>query len=284
MSVGLRDLLREPLVHFVLIGAALFGLDWAVNDAERSPEDLVRNGDAPQASIVVDDRLRASLTQRWSGTHPAPPTPDELGALIERWVDQEVLYREGVRRGFAERDPEIRDRVADQMKYALEEGAAVLEPTDAQLRTWFEANAVALQQPGRIDFTQVFVEGDDAAAVGRAKALLVLLEEGAQPSGLGDTFPGGRRFRARKLVDISGRFGTSFATGLDEEPVKTWTLRRSSFGLHLVRVDRVVAGSTPAFEDARAESVHGWRQEQRAQRLLEATRELRDRWTVVREP
>ena len=284
MSLGLRDLMREPLVHFILIGAALFALDQAVNPTERSPAKSERRGDAGDEPIVVDDQLREALVQTWTRTHPAPPTPDELGDLIDRWVDQEVLYREGVRRGFAQGDPQIRDRVAGQMKYALENGATVPEPTDAELRAWFVAHGAALQRPDRIDFTQVFVDGDDDAATARAKALLVLLEDGAQPGGLGDTFAGGRRFRGRKLADLGERFGTAFATGLDTEPLETWTLRRSSFGLHLVRVDRAVAGSAPTFDSVRAEVVHGWREQQRAQRLAEATLALRNRWNVVREP
>lgn len=284
MSVGLRDLVREPLVHFILIGAALFALDQTVNPAERSPAKAERGGDADREPIVVDDQLREALIQTWTRTHPGPPTLDELGELIDRWVDHEVLYREGVRRGFADNDPQIRDRVADQMKYALEQGATVPDPTDAELLTWFEAHKAALQRPGRIDFTQVFVEGDDEAATTRAKALLVLLEDGAQPAGLGDTFAGGRRFRGRKLADVGERFGAAFATGLDTEPLKTWTLRRSSFGLHLVRVDRAVAGSAPPFEAVRAEVVHGWLEQQRDQRLAEATLALRNRWSVVREP
>lgn len=204
---------------------------------------------------MVDDPVRAALIQAWSATHAAPPTPEELRDLVGRWVDQEVMYREGVRRGFADNDPQVRDRVADQMKYALEQGATVPDPTDAELRAWFEANKAKFQRPGRIDFTQVFVEGEDEAATTRAKALLVLLEDGAQPAGLGDMFAGGRRFRGRKLADLGERFGAAFATGLDSEPVETWTLRRSSFGLHLVRVDRAVLGSAPTFDLASRERV-----------------------------
>ncbi len=284
VSVGLRDVVREPLVHFILIGAALFGLDRAVQGGERAVADELRSAPAQDGAIVVDDGVREALVQSWTRTHSAPPTSAELGELIERWVDEEVLYREGVRRGFADNDPEIHDRVADQMRYALQQGATVPDPSEAQLRAWFEAHAEALQQPGRIDFTQVFVEGDDASAEVRARALLVLLEDGAQPAGLGDTFAGGRRFRGRKLADVTERFGASFASGLDTEPLQTWTLRRSSFGLHLVRVDRVQAGSTPGFDAVREEVVHGWRQDQQAQRLAEATLGLRKRWTVVRTP
>lgn len=284
MSVGFRDLIREPLVHFVLIGAALFALDQAVNPSERPPANSERVEDAQREPIVVDDPVRAALIQAWTGTHAAPPTPEELRDLVDRWVDQEVLYREGVRRGFADNDPQVRDRIADQMKYALEQGATVPDPTDAEQRAWFEANKVKLQRPDRIDFTQVFVEGDDEAATTRAKALLVLLEDGAQPAGLGDTFAGGRRFRGRKLADVGERFGAAFATGLDTEPVETWTLRRSSFGLHLVRVDRAVLGSAPTFEVVRAEVVHGWLEQQRVQRLAESTLALRGRWSVVTEP
>lgn len=284
MRLGLRDLMREPLVHFVLIGAALFGLDLVVNPVEPSPPSPQKPTVDGRPPIVIDGRLRASLSQAWERTHPGPPSADQLDELIDRWVDQEVLYREGVRRGFAENDPQIRDRVVDQMQYTLEQGTTLAEPTEAQLRAWFEAHGSTLQRPDRVDFTQVFVDGKDEAATARARALRVLLEDGAKPAGLGDTFAGGRRFRGRKLEDVAKRFGKTFAEGLDTEPLGAWTLRGSTFGQHLVRVDRIAAGGALSFEAARSQVLHRWREEQSATRLGEATRALRERWAVVQQP
>jgi hypothetical protein len=275
----LRRLVREPIVHFALVGVALFALDAALA-ADAPPADSEPLATAGEP-IVVDAELRLALANEWARTHPAPPTTAELDALVERWIDEEVLYREGLARGLAQDDPEIRSRIAAQMRYVLDSRVHLPTPDDAQLRAWFEAHADRFAQPERIDFTQVFVAGDDD---GRAQEILGLLQSGADPDGLGDTFAGGRRFRGRKLDDLQARFGDAFVIGLDAQPEGTWTLRRSPHGRHLVRVDRRTSARAPDFDAARDDVLHAWREAARDDAIARETKGLRARWEIVVSP
>ncbi len=289
MSSSLRALAREPVVHFVIIGAVLFGLDAAISRGEVPADEESAKAErrafaVPSEPIVVDDAVRATLVEHWNRTHAAPPTEAELQALIDGWIDEEVLYREGLARGLAESDPQVRERVASQMAYVLQSRITVPAPTDAELRAWFRDHADEHARPERVDFTQVFVEGRDEAAEARARELLVLLQGGADPNGLGDTFSGGRRFRGRRTADLAERFGEEFVVGLPEQAAGTWALRRSRFGLHLVRIDRWTSSEAPGFEAVREEVRHDWEQAQRTAAMAEARQALRSRWEVRTSP
>lgn len=287
-SSSLRALAREPVIHFVLIGAALFGLDAASSPGDAEPRG---SGAAPQQPfsvphepIVIDDDVRSMLTELWLRTHPTPPTAAELQRLVDAWIDDEVLYREGLARGLAESDAQVRERVASQMAYVLKSRVTVPAPTDDELRAWLESHAERYAKPERVDFTQVFVDGLDGAAETRARELLRLLEGGADPNGLGDTFSGGRRFRGRRLDDLAARFGPAFITDMPAQAVGTWALRRSSVGLHLVRIDRWSARESPDLEPLREQLRHDWEQAQRDAAIAEAKRALREQWEIRTSP
>lgn len=281
----LRALVREPVAHFALIGVALFIIDGLVSPREAIEPEVQRPSFAtPHEPIVVDEGVRDRLLAQWNRTHPTPPTAEELERLVQGWIDQEVLYREGLSRGLAEGDLQVRERVASQMAYVLQSRISISTADEAELLAWFDEHAERYVRPERVDFTQVFVDGTDAAAEARARELLRLLQGGADPDGLGDTFSGGRRFRGRKPADLAARFGDAFTVGMEAQPPGTWALRRSTAGLHLVRIDRWSSGEPASFEAMREQVRHDWEQVQRDLAMDRATRELRERWEIVASP
>ncbi|MCX4247918.1 peptidylprolyl isomerase [Paraliomyxa miuraensis] len=285
MNDRLRAIVREPVAHFVLIGAVAFAIDGWVSPREADEPASQRSlADAPREPIVVDAGVRERLVAQWTNTHPAPPTDEELRSLVQGWIDQEVLYREGLRRGLDEGDLQIRERVASQMAYVLQSRITIPVPNEEDLRAWFQAHAARYARPERVDFTQVFVDGTNAAAEARARELLGLLQGGADPDGLGDRFSGGRRFRGRKLADLAVRFGDAFVDGMDAQPPGTWVLRRSTVGIHVVRLDRWTVGEAPRLQDVGDQVRHDWEQAQRASAIERATVELRAGWEIVESP
>lgn len=279
-----RALVREPLVHFAIFGALLFTLDAVTRDHEATAPASGGGLAVPDGPIVVDATVRSTLAEQWTKSHPSPPTDAELATLVERWIDEEVLYREGLARGLADGDAFVRERIAAQMAYVLGERVVVPEPTDDELRAAFEADPARWSIPDRLDLTQVFVSGTDDAAQTRARDLLALLQNGADPNGLGDTFSGGRRFRGRRIDELAERFGDAFVVGLATQPERTWVLRRSSTGLHLVRVDRRVASTTPELDAVRDAVRHDWQAASREQSLRAAKEALRAHWEIVATP
>lgn len=285
-----KSIAREPLVHFVVIGAALFAIDaWRSPAAERTaPEAAPAPAPAPATpspaagprAIVIDAAVREQIAANAERRLGRPPTAGELATETEHWIDEEVLYREAVARGLDRDDPIIHQRIAGRMSYVLEQAASIPEPTEAELRAWFDTHRDRWAVAEHVDFTHVFVAGTDAAADARATELAAALAGGAAPERLGDRFSGGHRYRGRKIADLTLAFGDEFADGLATQPPGTWVRRRSRHGLHVVRVDRVDAARAADFARARLDVRKEWLDARRAKDLAAAIRGLRDGWTI----
>lgn len=270
-----RALLREPLLHFLLIGTVLFGLHHALG------KPRAQSADGP---IVVDSQVRQRLTERFTVSRGHPPTDEEMSDVVSKWIDEEVLVREGLARGLEREDPRIHERIADKMRIVLQSSVEVPTPTHDDLVRWWEANRARWSRPPLVDFTQVFIEGDDSAARARAQELLARLQAGAEPAGLGDRFSGGRHYRQRSLPSLAEAFGDEFVEALREQADKTWTLRRSRYGLHLVRVDKWTAAAPSDFDSCKLDVAKDWKDAQRIKALESAMRDLRNRWPIERRP
>ena len=283
-----KTIAREPLVHFVAIGAALFAIDQWRSPAQPDPAPAPAAAAAPAATpppapvrtIVLDAETRTQIAADAERRLGRPPTPAEIEDQTERWIDEEVLYREAVARGLDRADPVIHQRIAARMAYVLEQATTVPEPGDAELRAWFDRNAERWTRAEHVDFTHVFVAGTDDAALARADELAAAIAAGAAPVRLGDRFSGGHRFRGRKIADLALAFGDEFVAGLAKQPVGTWARRRSKHGVHLVRVDRVDAAKPADFEVAKLDARKEWMDARRADEIRAAVRRLREGWTI----
>jgi hypothetical protein len=170
----LSRLLREPLAHFLGIGLLLFLL-FKVVGGDRS---------AAGRQIVVDDSVVGALVQQFSGVWQRAPTPEELQGLVDSWVREEVLYREGVQLGLDRDDPVIRRRVRQKVDVLAEESQPSQAPTDAELSQWLGANADRYALPPVLTFEQAMIDpsrhgGDVTGAAGDMKRRL---QRGADPS------------------------------------------------------------------------------------------------------
>lgn len=290
-----KTIAREPLVHFVAIGAVLFAVDhWrassvppdeqpaTVPEAVPSPARPDAGVAAPGRTIVIDADARAQIAASAERRLGRTPTEAELAAETERWIDEEVLYREAVARGLDRDDPIIHERIAARMSYVLEQAAVVPEPTEAELRAWFEEHRERWTAAERVDFTHVFVAGNDAAAAARADQLAAALAAGAAPERLGDRFSGGHRYRGRRIADLALAFGESFTDGLAKQAIGAWVRRTSRHGIHLVRVDRIDAAKPADFARARLDVRKEWVDARRAAEVGAAMRRLREGWSIER--
>jgi PPIC-type PPIASE domain len=275
----MKSLLREPLLHFLVLGGALFAVD-AVR-SKPAPRTLPIAAPArTPGPIVVDAEVTQRMTAVAQRRLGRAPTPQEVDAEIQRYIDEEILFREALARGLERDDPMIHERIASRMSYVLAEAAVIPEPTDAQLRAWFDAHADRYNAPERIDFTHVFIANADDTQ--RIDALAAQLAAGAAPETLGDTFSGGRKYRGRKLADLTESFGAAFALDLDQQAPDTWVRRRSRHGLHLVRVDKVEAARSADFESAKLELRREWTEDQRRIASEAALKQLRAHWQIER--
>jgi hypothetical protein len=269
-------LLREPILHFLLIGVALF-VGYGLVSRDRS------EGDRIVVSRAVVDDLARQYSARWN----RPPGDDELARLVEAHVRDEVLYREGVALGLDRDDPVIKRRVRQKLELIAEEALAAEAPTDAQLVAFMEAHADRFRRPPRLSFEQVLLEAGlpEARIEAAAAAVLDALGRGADPStqGAATLLPG----RVEGLsLDLAARdFGADFVQRLQALPPGRWSGPvRSGFGVHVVRVNELVPAELPPLDAVRAAVLRDWELDRRQRSAEDAYRRMRGRYEVTIEP
>jgi hypothetical protein len=272
----MRTLLREPLVHFLILGAALFLVF-----------DLGGNTDQPdERRIVVTAGQVEQLAAQFSRTWLRPPTPSELDGLVERYVRSEIFYREALAMGLGQDDPYVRNRLALKLEVLLDDLAAEAEPADAELARFLNDHVERFAEPARLSFRQVYLSPDrDPDPAAEAQRLLELLRDGADPDGLGDVsmlLPG---LESATPEEIARQFGEDFAEALVGLQPGGWVGPvRSAFGTHLVRVSQRQPARQPALAEIRDAVLAEWRDQRRREAKEQAYQRLRERYEVVMEP
>ena len=91
----LRALLREPLLHFLVLGGLLFVLFGLTQEPEQEGTRQIR------VTAAQVEQLAAQFSRTWM----RPSTEEELAGLIERHIRGEVFYREALAMGLDQDDP-----------------------------------------------------------------------------------------------------------------------------------------------------------------------------------
>ena len=257
----IRRLLREPLLHFLLIGTALFLLYGALNRGR---------SDAPSDIVVSEARVEA-LAESFATVWMRPPTPEEIKGLIDDHIAEEIYYREAIAMGLDQDDTVIRRRLRQKMEFISEDAATATEPTDAELRAYLAAHPEKFLEPAELTFVQVYFSTEKRGDQARpsAEQLLAELQAGRGPANLAEAgdptlLPGDMQSASPQV--IANAFGSDLAGQILEAPVGQWTgPLQSGFGLHLVRVDDRKAGAIPTFEKIRPIVLREWQSGQRTE-------------------
>jgi PPIC-type PPIASE domain len=268
--------LREPLVHFLAIGAGFFVLWHFFGDRlTRQPE-----------RIVITPGHVERIAQQWTKTHLRPPTAEELAGLVEQEVDEEILYREAVAMGLDRDDLVIRRRLAVKMDFLTDDVAAVANPTDEQLQAFLSQHPDKFNIEPLTTFNQVYINrsqrGEGASA--EAKRVLTLLNDKANLDSktLGDPLPLPNEYEAATEADVARLFGREFPKRLSTLPVGRWSGPvESGYGLHLVLVRKRTAGRLPPLNEVRDAVLREWRAVQRQELNANLRRQRRARYAVT---
>jgi len=268
-------LLREPLLHFALLGVGLFALAQLASGRDEKPA----------AAIVVSAGRIEHLASAFARTWQRPPTEQELEALIQDDVREEVLYREALVLGLDRDDTIVRRRLRQKMEFVAE-AAADVEPRDDDLTRYLERHADAYALPERVSFRHVYLDpqrhGEQLPAeVERIRASL----DGA-PSAAGRDAPGDPSLLPVSFADVTARdvsatFGDAFTARLAELPVGRWEGPvASAFGVHLVRVETRTPGRRATLDEVRDAVRRDWANERRLTATDAYVRRLLERYTV----
>jgi peptidyl-prolyl cis-trans isomerase C len=260
----LRNTVREPLVHFLVAGAALFAFGGYYGGV-----------DASERRITLDEAMVARLADQWQQTWRRPPSRQELDGLIREHIKEEIYFREAVRLGLDADDPIIRRRLRTKMEFLATAQVENATPTDAELTRYYTANEARYAADRSYSFDQRYY-GEDEAGARRA---IGLMNAGGNLPVLRLQLPA--KMEKAAASDITRTFGDGFADSLRTQPTAKWTGPvRSGYGWHAVRVRVVYASKVPPLTEIAQQVSNDWRAETKAKREAAAYQTLLDGYDV----
>ncbi|WP_192179778.1 peptidyl-prolyl cis-trans isomerase [Mesorhizobium amorphae] len=268
-------LLREPLLHFAVAGAIVFGGYSWLNDrhVEATTAEPVRIGEG-------DVRW---LKQTWSSQWLREPTAGELKGLVDDLLNEKVMAREAQEMGLEQDDTIIRRRLAQKLKFLVEDTARLAEPTEAELRQFYAAKPAHFETPGKLSFRQIYFNPEHRkdAAADATDALGALSANIEVDSTEGDRLLFGDSFADTDELALSGMFGADFARQVFALEPNGWRGPvKSGYGLHLVLVTQRTAAAPKPFETVRDAVLAEWRSAKQTEFSREYLIALRNKYGV----
>jgi len=269
-------LLREPLIHFLVLGAALFLVFNIVGESEEGSTE----------SIVVSVGRVAQLTEAFTRTWQRPPTEQELEGLIEDHVREEVYYREALAMGLDRDDTIVRRRLRQKLEFFTDDLMATVDPTDEQLQAYLDEHPDDFRIPVQLSFRQIYFNRDrrGAQVTQDAEALLARLNgagSAIDTADLGDPLMLPTDYEMISEVEVARRMGAEFAAALPALPLGIWSGPvESGFGLHLVLIRERQSESLPPLSEIRKAVEREWRNVRRKEASDAFYNGLRDRYEV----
>ena len=277
MSLSIQTLWREPLLHFLLIGFALFLY-----------YDFVGTGDseAPAAKrIVVSsgqvEQLAANFTRTWSRL----PTEQELDTMVESHVREEVFYREAMAMGLDQNDPMVRRRMRMKLEFMLEDLSGQ-DASDEVLSEFLNQNSDSFRDEVQLTLRHVYLNPDQRPQLENdADELISRLNNGSAPEALGDQTLAPRTYQLARQSEVARDFGDEFARQLASLPIGDWSGPvYSPFGAHLVKIEARIDARLPELAEIRGEVQREYLAEKREQQKNLAYEKLREAYEITVEP
>ena len=272
-------LIREPLVQFFFIGAAIYLLygvfaEPAVEEADKTI--IVSAGEI--------EWMNASWQKRWN----RPPTAAEFDGLVQQYIKETVLYREALTMGLNQHDTVIRRRLAQKLEFLARDLVALTPPTEGELQSYFNEHQSIYQEPARFTFTQVFIDPDkrgDATLADAEKIKATLIERGEtvdNAGALGDDLMLQDYYTENDKSAIQRLFGSGFAESLIELSPGQWHGPvLSGYGVHLVYVHSIIEPPAPVFAEVRERVTQDWRTDKGEELNKQFYDSLRQQYTII---
>jgi hypothetical protein len=277
MTMTLKKLAREPLVHFLLLGAVIFGVYSLVS----------KHSSSEQGKIVITQGQLESMLDGFTQTRQRPPTPEEWQGLIRDRVREEVYYREALALGLDRDDLIIRRRLRQKMEFVSDDVAAQAQPTEAELSAYLEAHPDSFRVDQRFTFRQLFLNPAKHGvnlARDTAQLLAQLKQQGGKSdiSALGDPILLENHYDALPSGEVGKLFGDKFAAVLGGLPLGQWQGPvESGYGMHLVFVSERVGSRVPALAEVHDAVRREWEEAHRLEANDKFYGELLKHYTVT---
>ncbi len=263
-ATWLQRTLREPLTHFIVLGALIFVADYFLLSVRGDPQEIV-------ITKETYDQARGAFVAGMK----REPSAAELKVLTDRWVDNEVLFREGLALGMDRGDQAMKDRVVFKVLTATQSGLALPKIDEAGLRQWFESRRDQYDLPVRLSFEEAVLAASDATPEKLKKFVTAL--NGQQAPELEGSL---RIFKDRPRPSLLQSYGAAFADALAKQTLGTWVVLESQEGYRAVRLTELTPGRAVSYEEMRERVYTDWKEITSSDLTKNAIREIAKKYRI----
>lgn len=269
--------IREPLLHFLILGVAIYLVFRIAGNGAANRDD----------EIVITAGKIETLISGWTNTWQRPPNQEELEGLIEDSIKEEIFYREALSLGLDRDDTIIRRRLRQKMEFLSEDIAALSEPTEEELKSFLAKNPDLFRTQTQLTFSHIYFNKDirGESATSDALSLLAGLAGDSEKNGLatfGDTLLLPHHFESLPINEVERLFGHEFAGRVVELALGRWQGPvESGYGLHLVFLSGRTEGRIPELSEVRETVQARWFAAKRKEMNEALYHRLREKYTVT---
>ena len=256
-------LLKEPLLHFILIGAAFFLL-FKLTEDSRAPDTDVGGND-----ITISEARIEHLKNTFVNTWKRAPKQHELERIVQNYIIEEIYYRKAIEMKIDVDDTIIRRRLKQKFEFLTDGLSSIKEPSDQELLAYIKTNQDQFATDAHYSFQQIYIRPQKHADLDTyIEQQLTTLQQGGSTQSDSNMLPA--RFTTASSNVIRTKFGNNFLIALKTLPTDTWTGPiNSGYGVHLIHIDPHTAGQIPPLDKIRNKATKAW-QSDRKQEMREA--------------
>lgn len=266
LAARLKRIATEPFVHFVVLGALVF----AAHRTLTRPRAEVR-------TLEVSSAKQRELTKLFEQRQRQPPTDAEREQLIQRYVEDEVLFREGMRLSLLQTDPMLRAQMVARVRSLLQAEVTAKPPTEEQLKAYYLAHHADYATPEVVTLVEYLFRTGPEAQDG-ARSLALSLQRGDEQTGA--NAPNPTNYIRRSVAQLESLLGPELAQKVWSLPPGAWRELSSSRGVHVIRVEDHTPASDPPFEKVRDQVLLEYRKEQTSGAFKAEVERLTSQWQV----
>jgi hypothetical protein len=246
----LQRFLREPLLHFIIIGGLFFLIYSAVNDT----------GKGTAGTISITPERIGQIAFGFKGVWNRMPSAEELDSLIEEEIRSEVYYRDALALGLDRNDTIVRRRLRQKMEFLTDTGSYLKEPDADELEAYFTTNKLLYRSEPRLAFEQIFLGESPPEKTVSGTLKILHTESSTDPSSLGEPTLLPAQLKQSQPDAIDSVFGKGFYRQIVGLPSGVWAGPVASvYGTHLIRTLGGREASMPALEEIRDFVLNNWR-------------------------
>jgi len=264
----LKRILQEPLLHFLVVGSLLF-IYLSNNDTTTSPQIVITKGKVEQ------------LTAQFTKTRQREPSKEELKALIDNQIKENLAFTHGVNMGLLEDDSIIKRRVQQKIEFMLNDSIAAIEPSTKELQAYLDKHKDRYTISPIYSFRHIYINPDKHQDIDNFIAELKNKDLDNLYGELGDSMMIDNQFKSATTAQIARVLGEKFAKKLDTLPLHSWQSHiKSGYGEHLVIIDKKTPSHIATLEEINRVLRRDFRVDAQKRALEEFYKELKSQYII----